>query len=194
MKIYNINIEISVADKCSDNSLYIKYDHLKDTWESIRDQVSNKLADVKEIQEVLVSIDNVEAKDSQDIYRGLAKIITQEFLKVLRVKDKRNKLKTFRIIVQDQSIYEIFKPTIEGYLKHIQEELGPGPYITTDCIIEMPDGIVIIERSNPPYGFALPGGFVDYGESLEQAVCREAKEETNLELIDLRQFHTYSNP
>ena len=68
-------------------------------------------------------------------------------------------------------------------------------------IIEIPaspaggnDGIVVIERSNPPFGWALPGGFVDYGESLEEAVKREAKEETGLDLIDLKQFHTYSEP
>jgi ADP-ribose pyrophosphatase YjhB (NUDIX family) len=53
---------------------------------------------------------------------------------------------------------------------------------------------VVIERSNPPFGFALPGGFVDYGESLEEAVAREAKEETGLILTEIKQFHTYSDP
>ncbi|HTZ11589.1 MAG TPA: NUDIX hydrolase [Candidatus Margulisiibacteriota bacterium] len=70
-----------------------------------------------------------------------------------------------------------------------------GPFTTVDAIIEMgDDSIVIIERSNPPFGFALPGGFVDYGESLEEAVTREAKEETGLALLELKQFHTYSDP
>ncbi|MCX5681893.1 MAG: NUDIX hydrolase [Candidatus Omnitrophica bacterium] len=68
------------------------------------------------------------------------------------------------------------------------------PYITVDVIIELPKGIVIIERSNPPFGWALPGGFVDRDESLETAVRREAMEETNLKLENLRQFHTYSDP
>ncbi|MDP8266618.1 MAG: NUDIX hydrolase [Candidatus Aceula meridiana] len=68
------------------------------------------------------------------------------------------------------------------------------PFVTVDVIIELSQGIVIIERSNPPFGWALPGGFVDPDESLEMAVVREAKEETNLDLKDLRQFHTYSKP
>ena len=66
--------------------------------------------------------------------------------------------------------------------------------MTVDVIIELSEGIVIIKRSNPPFGWALPGGFVDYAESLEDAVIREAKEETDLDLIQLKQFHTYSDP
>lgn len=52
----------------------------------------------------------------------------------------------------------------------------------------------MIDRKNPPFGWALPGGFVDYGESLEEAAIREAKEETSLEITLTSQFHTYSNP
>lgn len=70
-----------------------------------------------------------------------------------------------------------------------------NPLLTVDIIIRMPgNGIVLIERKNPPLGWAIPGGFVDYGESLETAAIREAREETGMELVNLRQFHAYSDP
>lgn len=69
-----------------------------------------------------------------------------------------------------------------------------NPFPTVDIIIRQGDGVVLIERKNAPYGWALPGGFVDYGESLEQAARREAREETGLILSDLRQFRAYSEP
>ncbi|MBU0568046.1 NUDIX hydrolase [bacterium] len=69
-----------------------------------------------------------------------------------------------------------------------------NPIPTVDIIIEIEDGIVLIKRKNPPYGWAIPGGFVDYQESLEKAAIREAKEETCLEVSLIRQLHTYSDP
>ena len=69
-----------------------------------------------------------------------------------------------------------------------------NPLPTVDIIIELKDGIVLIERKNQPEGWALPGGFVDYGESLESAAIREAKEETGLDVELIRQFHAYSDP
>lgn len=69
-----------------------------------------------------------------------------------------------------------------------------NPVPTVDIIIETDGGLVLIERANPPPGWALPGGFVDYGETLEAAAIREAREETGLALAGLRQFRCYSAP
>lgn len=69
-----------------------------------------------------------------------------------------------------------------------------NPIPTVDIIIEFNGGVVLIERKNPPYGWAIPGGYVEYGETVETTAVREAKEETGLELEDLRQFHVYSEP
>ena len=73
------------------------------------------------------------------------------------------------------------------------------PTLTTTAIIEIYkegkfEGIVLIERGKPPWGKALPGGKVEIGETVEEAIRREMHEEVNLELQDLKQFHVYSDP
>jgi 8-oxo-dGTP diphosphatase len=68
------------------------------------------------------------------------------------------------------------------------------PLLTVDVIIEIAGGIVLIERKNPPPGWALPGGFVDVGEPVCDAAVREAREETSLEVTLTEQFFCYSDP
>lgn len=69
------------------------------------------------------------------------------------------------------------------------------PKVCVDAIIDMGAGmIVMVERAHEPQGWALPGGFVEVGESIEEAVLREIKEETGLDVELVRQFHTYSSP
>lgn len=73
------------------------------------------------------------------------------------------------------------------------------PFPVVDMVIQYFDGkkfqgIVLVERKNIPLGWAIPGGFVEYGESCEQAAVREAKEETGLNIELIKQLGTYSNP
>jgi 8-oxo-dGTP diphosphatase len=73
------------------------------------------------------------------------------------------------------------------------------PTLTTTAIIEIYqagsfEGIVLIERGKAPFGKAIPGGKVECGETVENAVRREMMEEVNLPLTDLKQFHVYSDP
>lgn len=69
-----------------------------------------------------------------------------------------------------------------------------NPYLTVDIIVEQEEKLLLIERKNPPHGWALPGGFVDYGERVETAAIREAKEETGLDVKLERLLYVYSSP
>ncbi len=121
-----------------------------------------------------------------------AKIMSQEAFR--HIKEDGSCLKEIIFCLYDKEAFDVFNKGIISYLKYIIHKLQNGPFSTVDAIIEINGGVVLIQRSNPPFGFALPGGFVDYNESLEDAVRREMKEETDLDLEDLRQFHTYSEP
>lgn len=121
-----------------------------------------------------------------------AKIMAQEVLK--HAKYDPAALDEIIFALYDEEIFGEFEKTALSYLEYIEYKLSQGPFITVDIIIEIKGGVVLIERSNPPFGWAIPGGFVDYGESLEECAIREAKEETNLDIYDLGQMHTYSKP
>ena len=70
-----------------------------------------------------------------------------------------------------------------------------NPFPTVDIVLHRaPQGILLIERGNPPHGWALPGGFIDCGESAEQAAVREALEETGLAVRLTGLLGVYSDP
>lgn len=81
-------------------------------------------------------------------------------------------------------------------VKIMQKYKNPAP--TVDIIIELKDRpsrpIILIERKNEPFGWAIPGGFMDYGESVEETAIREAKEETCLDIQLLDLLYVYSDP
>jgi len=87
--------------------------------------------------------------------------------------------------------YLISRIIIEGKIK--------TPFLTVDGIVEVYEkkkfkGIVLIERKNPPYGLAIPGGFVEYGETPENAVLREIQEEVGLKAEIKNFLNFYGNP
>lgn len=69
-----------------------------------------------------------------------------------------------------------------------------APLLAVDIIIRYKGGIVLVDRAAEPFGWSIPGGFVEFGETVEQAAIREAKEETNLDIEIDHQFHVYSDP
>jgi len=126
-------------------------------------------------------------------YEAASKIMAQEVFRYLQ-EVQEPALKKIEFVLFSEDAFNIFQKNIIDYLKHITGKLRQGPFLTVDAIIEFEGGIVMIERTNPPLGFALPGGFVDYGETVEEAVKREVEEETNLQFLDFKLLGVYSDP
>ena len=126
-------------------------------------------------------------------YKDSAKIMTQEVFKYLR-ETPQPCLKRIAFVLFSPESFEVFNKNVYGYLDHLARKVTQGPFLTVDGIIEYQGGIVLIERHNPPFGWAIPGGFVDYGESVEESVKREVQEETSLDFVDFKLFGVYSQP
>jgi len=158
----------------------------------VRDSCRNALKVAEELEISSVAFPALGCGVGEFPHQAAAKIMAQEAFRHLR--ERESHLKEIIFCLYDGQTYQIFQKAVIGYLEYMTHKLEQGPFVTVDAIIELKEGIVFIERSNPPFGLALPGGFVDYGESLEEAVIREAREETGLNLLELKQFHTYSQP
>lgn len=130
-------------------------------------------------------------------YKDLAKIMAEEITKYI-IENKDTNIKEIIFVVKQKKVFKTFSEVISEHVGYINRKIGVYPIPTVDIIINVKikhkSGIVLVQRKNPPYGWALPGGFVEYNESLENAALREAKEETGLEVKNLKQFHTYSQP
>jgi O-acetyl-ADP-ribose deacetylase (regulator of RNase III)/ADP-ribose pyrophosphatase YjhB (NUDIX family) len=121
----------------------------------------------------------------------VAKIMAEEVLLHLK---KTSTLESITFVLIDEPSAALFETSFSGHLDYVQGKMNRNPIPTADIIIDYQGGIVLVKRKNPPFGWAIPGGFLEYGETLETCAARETKEETNLELNELAQFHTYSDP
>jgi O-acetyl-ADP-ribose deacetylase (regulator of RNase III)/ADP-ribose pyrophosphatase YjhB (NUDIX family) len=166
--------------------------HFKTDEVKVRDSCRNALRVAEELKVGSIAFPALGCGVGGFPHLAAAKIMAQEAFRHLR--DRESSLKEIIFCLYDSQAYQLFQKAVISYLEYMMHKLGQGPFVTVDAIIELTEGIVFIERSNPPFGLALPGGFVDYGESLEEAVIREAREETGLNLLELKQFHTYSQP
>ena len=158
----------------------------------VRDRVRDILKRAAGREEITFEMSGLDNRFPNFPISGLSRIVAQEVRRVL--KSGESGLEHIVINVDGEANLEEFQDIFEGYIKHLEVDLGREPYHTVDLIIERPDGLVVIERSNPPYGWALPGGFIDPGEDAQTAARREAKEETNLDLGGLREFRVYDQP
>ncbi|MDD5292042.1 MAG: NUDIX domain-containing protein [Candidatus Omnitrophica bacterium] len=158
----------------------------------IRSAVNNSLQLAKRLRLKSIAFPALSCSRNGFPVKATAKIMAQEVLR--HAKYDKSSLKKISFVLYDKPTYDIFNKIVVSYLEYIQYKLSQGPFITVDIIIKLKNGVVLIERSNPPFGWAIPGGFVDYGETLEHCARREAKEETGLDIYDLKQMHTYSQP
>jgi len=124
-------------------------------------------------------------------YEVASKIMAQEVFRYIREINNQT-LRKIVFVLYSNDAFGIFEKNVVKYLEYMDKKISQGPFLTVDGIVEYEQGIVMIQRSNPPLGWALPGGFVDYGESVEEAVAREIKEETSLDFVDFSQLKTYS--
>jgi len=125
-------------------------------------------------------------------YEAASKIMAQEVFRYIKETENPS-LKKIVFALYSPDAFKVFEKNVVRYIEYIDKKLSQGPFLTVDGIIKFEGGIVMIERSNPPLGWALPGGFVDYGESVEDAVVREIKEEVSLDLVNFKEFGVYSD-
>lgn len=121
-----------------------------------------------------------------------------KIIKSTEIREKIAKNEKLENLVPNEVIQYLQTNNLEKRLKTLLRPKLKTPYLAVDGIVEYEQegkkGIVLIERKNPPYGWALPGGFVDYNESVETALIREMEEEINLDINNLNLLNIYSDP
>ncbi|RLC45767.1 MAG: hypothetical protein DRI23_13090 [Candidatus Cloacimonadota bacterium] len=125
--------------------------------------------------------------------QAASKIMAQEVFKFVHFTQPSH-LKKIVFVLFKKKLFDIFAKNTPSYINYIYQKIQKGPFLTVDGIISINNKIVLIERKNPPFGWALPGGFVDWQETVEEAVKREVEEETNIKAKRIKFFGIYSSP
>ncbi len=125
--------------------------------------------------------------------------IDDDLSNCLLISSSVNSRKSYGGTSKDQVLYQIQDAynslnNRELRLSHLFFDYLKSPKPTVDAVVLKKDKLLLIKRKYEPLGWALPGGFIEYGESAEEAVERELREETGLKVVSLNQFHTYSSP
>jgi 8-oxo-dGTP diphosphatase len=191
MKIKGIDIRVTRKSPGSVGADIVVTSLMQKEEGRIRAYYHSALAKAAKKKQASIAFVVEDLEQGRETLYATAKILAQEIFRLLH--EDKHSLRRIVVCAKSAKAYEACKKNTLGYMDYIEYRLK-SPFLTVDAIIEYKGGVVLIKRSNPPFGWAIPGGFVDYGESLEEAVIREAKEETNLDISGLRQMHTYSDP
>lgn len=193
MKIKDVEIRV-VVGALENQDVYKKVEALsKADIDTLREAVTYSLMQADENGVESIAFGMLGCYDGGLSYSHSSKVMAQQLFKYIKETEKPA-VKKVIFVVNNEDAFVVFKKNIEGYLEYMTHKGLLGPYVTVDGIVEYQDGLVVIERTNPPLGYALPGGFVDYNESVEDAVVREIKEETNLDFKDIRLLTVSSEP
>ncbi|MGB9642793.1 MAG: NUDIX domain-containing protein [Candidatus Ratteibacteria bacterium] len=107
---------------------------------------------------------------------------------------KNTLTKEFKLIFTEKHDMDKCLEIAEPLLAKTASKTFKNPYPAADTIITKEGGVVLVYRKNPPSGWAIPGGFINWGETAENAAIREAKEETGLDIDNLKLFGVFSDP
>ncbi len=138
-----------------------------------------------------------------DEYKSFSEQINEDIYDYIDYKRSVDKRKSYGGTARANVLKQIEEAESEFNLKEHTDtcprcsypvKIYKNPSLTVDCIIEKDNQVLLISRKNYPFGYSLPGGFVEYGESVEQAVIRETKEETGLDIVEPKLFGVYSDP
>jgi len=106
---------------------------------------------------------------------------------------KETNVKEFKLVFTEKKDMDKCVEIMEPVLVNLASKTFKNPYPAADTIISIEGGVVMVYRKNPPSGWAIPGGFINCGESAEEAAVREAKEETGLDIDHLALFGVFSD-